>query len=205
MMLLEHESPALEFQSEISTSSEVESARALFDTQTRPLIRHLLSHARSILHSEDLAWDAVQEALLGLWRKVRQGDTILDYAGPWLCRAVVLRSLQILRQNGRRGRHERNAAACRQELVTLSPHQHGCACAEEDRQIIALALTALPDDYRLVMTLRLERGLDYAAVARELGLPVGTVRSRLNRARKLLQTILNSSICHEPINGRCGR
>lgn len=203
-MLLELEFPVLEFQSEISSSSEVESARALFDAETRPLIGHLLSHARSILHSEDLAWDAVQEALLGLWQKARQGGTILDYAGPWLCRAVVLRSLQILRRNGRRVRHERNAAACRQELLAREAHQHEFACVEEDRQIIALALAALPDDYRVVMRLRIEQGLDYAALARELELPVGTVRSRLNRARKLLRTILNSSICHEPINGRCG-
>lgn len=175
---------------------ESEKVRKQFDELTRPLIQHLLGHARSILHSEDLAWDAVQEALLGLWKKVQRGAAVLDYAGPWLCRAVELCSLQIARQNGRRSRHEQKAAACRSDSVPCHT-QHDGVEVDELRRILDVAISALPDEYRRVLELRTRRGLDYATVAQELGIPVGTVRSRLNRARLMLQQILSRAICHE--------
>lgn len=168
--------------------------REQFDDLTRPLIRHLLGHARAILHSEDLAWDAVQEALLGLWQKAQCGAAVLDYAGPWLCRAVVLRSLQIARQNGRRYRREKLAAARRSDL-TPCPVEGNVVETEEFRQIVSLAVAALPDDFRSVLELRTQQGLDYAGIANQLGIPMGTVRSRLNRARLLLQQILQNSVC----------
>lgn len=169
-------------------------AREQFNELTKPLICHLLEHARSILHSEDLAWDAVQEALLGLWQKSERGAAVLSFAGPWLCRAVVLRSLQIARQNGRRSRHERLAAACRTNIAA-GHLENGDTEADELRQVIDLAVAALPREFRSVFELRVQQGLDYAATARQLGIPIGTVRSRLNRARSLLHQILESATC----------
>lgn len=168
--------------------------RQQFDDVTRPLIRHLLNHARSILPSEDLAWDAVQESLLQLWLKSQQGEHILNYAGAWLCRAVVLRSLQIRRQMGRRTRHERSAAAQQPES---RPARGGASPGggDELNQIIDLARGALPPEFRTVWELTIGEGLGYAATADRLGIPIGTVRSRLNRARALLQQVLQSATC----------
>ena len=179
---------------EACLEQQFEVVREQFDDLTRPLIRHLLGHARSILHSEDLAWDAVQEALLGLWEKAQSGAAVLDYAGPWLCRAVVLRSLQIARQNGRRSRHERRAAACRSDLIPCAI-ENDVMETEELRRIVSLAVAVLPDDFRSVLELRTQQGLDYAGISRQLGIPLGTVRSRLNRARLLLQNVLENSVC----------
>lgn len=170
--------------------------REQFNELTRPLIRHLLGHARSILHSEDLAWDAVQEALLGLWTKAQVGSQVLDYAGPWLCRAVVLRSLQISRQNGRRARHERGAATCRSELEECHA-LNGELHAKELKEIVEMAMASLPEEFRVVLELRTREGLDYAETAVQLGIPVGTVRSRLKRARTILQKVLQA-VCDPP-------
>ncbi len=59
-----------------------------------------------------------------------------------------------------------------------------------DSQTIAGALLALPDDFRAVATLYLLEEMSYDDIARMLSIPVGTVRSRLHRARKLLQKAL---------------
>lgn len=179
-------------------------AREQFNELTKPLICHLLEHARSILHSEDLAWDAVQEALLGLWQKAERGDAVLSFAGPWLCRAVVLRSLQIARQNGRRSRHERLAAACRTNVAACHL-ENGDTEADELRQVIDLAVAALPREFRSVYELRVQQGLDYATTAHQLGIPIGTVRSRLNRARSLLHQILESATCQSASQKRHSR
>jgi RNA polymerase sigma-70 factor (ECF subfamily) len=58
------------------------------------------------------------------------------------------------------------------------------------REDIERALDALPVDYRTVMVLVEINGHSYAEVAEVLGVPIGTVRSRLSRARSLLQRAL---------------
>lgn len=58
------------------------------------------------------------------------------------------------------------------------------------REDIARALDALPDPYRTVVVLAEIEGCTYAEIAQVLDLPVGTVRSRLNRGRAMLQKAL---------------
>jgi len=56
--------------------------------------------------------------------------------------------------------------------------------AEED---VGRALEALPEEFRVVATLYFMEDLSYAEIAEAVGVPVGTVRSRLHRARRILQ------------------
>jgi RNA polymerase sigma-70 factor (ECF subfamily) len=58
------------------------------------------------------------------------------------------------------------------------------------RQIVERALAALPDDLRLAVTLRDLQGLDYKEIAAVLGVPIGTVESRIFRARQRLKSLL---------------
>ena len=55
-----------------------------------------------------------------------------------------------------------------------------------DRDAVRTALAALPDDCREILALRESAGLSYDEIAAALSLEVGTVKSRLNRARKKL-------------------
>lgn len=55
---------------------------------------------------------------------------------------------------------------------------------------ILRAIDALPDEYRMAIVLREENDLSYKEIANVLGCPAGTVMSRLNRGRKMLQTML---------------
>jgi RNA polymerase sigma-70 factor, ECF subfamily len=58
------------------------------------------------------------------------------------------------------------------------------------RQIVERALATLPEDLRLAVTLRDLQGLDYKEVAAALGVPIGTVESRIFRARQRLRPLL---------------
>src|SRR4029079_16464670 len=58
------------------------------------------------------------------------------------------------------------------------------------RQAIDRALAALPDDLRVAVTLRDLQGLDYKEIAAALDVPVGTVESRIFRARQKLKPLL---------------
>jgi RNA polymerase sigma-70 factor (ECF subfamily) len=141
--------------------------------------------ARRILHSDDLADDAVQEALFRLWR---EGQMPPNPEG-WLIRAVVLRSLHLYRSRRRRRDYEERAGAQRTEH---DPRGDAARALEvkEAAQAIALALGRLPEHLRAVFILRTVEENDYAAIARRLRIPLGTVRSRLNRSRRAISVLL---------------
>lgn len=150
----------------------------------RPLIGRLIATARRVLGDEESAWDAVQEALISLW---------LEGAMPpnpkaWLHRAVGLRSLHIARSRARRRKHEGRAGRVRSEVTDEEPSQR--IEDEELSKVLGRAVAGLPKEYREVVVMRTVSRMDYAAIADALRIPVGTVRSRLSRSRKLLRTSL---------------
>jgi RNA polymerase sigma-70 factor (ECF subfamily) len=59
-----------------------------------------------------------------------------------------------------------------------------------DGELIGTAIDALPDDYRMVATLYFMQDFSYQEIAEVLEVPVGTVRSRLHRGRRILQRAL---------------
>jgi RNA polymerase sigma-70 factor (ECF subfamily) len=151
-----------------------------FNAGIHPHLRVVLAVAKGVLDSEDLAWDAVQEALVAFWK---EGGRASD-ARAWLSRAVLNRSLHLLRTRRRCLRHERLACA---DCERLPPEPSTALEVEETRLLVLRAIGRLPPEHRSVVTLRDIEGLDYRVVAERLGVPIGTVRSRLNRARKALR------------------
>jgi RNA polymerase sigma-70 factor, ECF subfamily len=59
-----------------------------------------------------------------------------------------------------------------------------------DGELIAQALDALPDDYRAAAALYFMQDMSYQEIADVLEVPIGTIRSRLHRARRMLQKAL---------------
>ena len=156
--------------------------------QTRlPRLQRL---ARRILHSEDLADDAVQEALFSLWKEGRMPPN----PEGWLVRAVVLRSLHLHRSRRRRRGHEERAGARRPESDPCGDPSRGLE-AQEVAHVIAAVLRELPEHLCAVFVLREAEQRDYESIAAALGVPVGTVRSRLHRAREALKDGLRALLC----------
>ncbi len=151
----------------------------------QPVIGQLVHVARRILGSDDLAWEAVQEALLSLWMKGSPPPN----PHAWLIRAVVHRSLHLGRTARRRRKYEARASHGRSEASDRDDPTLRLL-VEEMRDALRAAVEKLGDTHRLVLSLHLIEELDYASIARRLGIPIGTVRSRLNRAREALRVIL---------------
>jgi RNA polymerase sigma-70 factor (ECF subfamily) len=151
-----------------------------FDRLVEPHLDALRVVACGIVGSHDLAGDAVQEALLCLWRL---DAPPADLRG-WLVRTVVHQSLHVNRARQRRAYHEDRVAVERSALCPL------CASTEDEndewRRALDAALDSLSDELRAVFLLRQRDGLDYDQIARRLAVPIGTVRSRLKRARDRL-------------------
>lgn len=172
---------------------------AEFESLTRTHVRALHSIASGIVRCDDLAWDAVQETLLVFWRgSVRP----VDVRG-WLVRTVVHKSLHVLRARRRSARHEERAGAAREDACPLCDPLLELESRESHQQLEE-ALEDLSAGVRAVFLLRERSGLEYQEIGRVLRLPIGTVRSRLNRARRSLAARLGAGAGFELNAELCG-
>lgn len=143
---------------------------------------------------EDAA-EAAQEAFLSAWQGLPffRGDASFS---TWLYRLVSNACVDLLR---RENRHRSNAGPSLDDEETLlelpdqtlSPQL--AAERSELRQQIEAGLQALPLAYRQVLVLREIHQLSYDEIADSLELDVGTVKSRINRARHKLRNFLLQS------------
>jgi RNA polymerase sigma-70 factor (ECF subfamily) len=141
--------------------------------------------ARLILRSDDLAADAVQEALLSAWlhiRAVRDPDRF----DAWLHRLLVRACYREARRNRRHGVVEIRLAPQRS---TDEPDAAGPAA---DRDQLERGIKRLSPEQRAVLVVHYYLGLTEREAAAVLNIPVGTVKSRLNRAMRALRAALEA-------------
>jgi RNA polymerase sigma factor (sigma-70 family) len=145
-----------------------------------PLIPALRRYARSFLKDAAAADDLVQDTLeraISRWHQRRSdGD-----ARTWLFTILHNLAVNRLRQTARRGPML--------PLTDVEESEVGTRSTQEDwlrQQDILAAVNRLPDEQRSVLLLVSVEDLSYADAARVLDVPVGTVMSRLSRARARL-------------------
>jgi RNA polymerase sigma-70 factor (ECF subfamily) len=126
------------------------------------------------------ALDATQDALIAITRGLARYDGRAAFS-TWAYRVTTNACLDELRRRRRRPVPEA-------ELMVDTPYASGPALDQTavDRLTIDDALAALPPDFRAPVVLRDVLGLDYAEIADVLGIPPGTVRSRIARGRRAL-------------------
>ncbi len=146
--------------------------------------RFLYNVAYRLTGNDDDAYDLVQEALL----RVRKG---LETYQPgsmeaWLSRIVTNVFLDEVRRKRRRP-----VEALPEDPERLLPASPGADEATESLPAdVQAALRRLPEDFRTAVVLCDVVGLSYEEIADALSVPVGTVRSRIHRGRRLLRTAL---------------
>ena len=163
------------------------------------VIRHqgaAYSLAFRFLRSREAAEDVTQEVFLRAYRALDgfRGERFRS----WLLRIVANAARDELRRRKRRPQRSLDETRDDPEMPSIDPPEPGLgpeARAEQTdlRRILEEALAQLPEDWRLVVLLSDVHGLAYEEVARAAGLPLGTVKSRLSRARKRLREILRAS------------
>jgi len=161
------------------------------DALDRLLRRHydrIHAVCRRIAGSTRDADDAAQEALIRIVRALDRFDGRASFA-TWTYRIATNAALDELRKRGRRPQlhvvvDDADHAGHPHELVDdLAQRQ---VEGVTDRIVIDAALADLPEDFRVPVVMRDVGDLDYAEIAEALGVPIGTVKSRIARGRKLL-------------------
>ena len=136
-------------------------------------------------NAEDAA-EAAQDAFLALWRGL-DGFRQEAALSTWLYRLASNACIDLLR----RGRRTVEGVSLDdEELSDRAPTPEQRVERQETQQLVSEALAALPPDYRQVLVLRELHQLSYAEICEVTALELGTVKSRINRARTLLRNYL---------------
>ena len=144
--------------------------------------------ALRITHDPDAAHDCAQDAFIRAYRALHQYDPAYSF-GPWLFRITTNASLNFIQRG--RGREitveelpeDPEPPETGPELVTVR---------KEEVQEVLAAMAELPPAYRAALTLRHMQQLSYQEVAEALGIPLGTVKTHLHRARAALKVKLEA-------------
>ena len=170
-----------------------------FVALTNPHLPRLFRIGMRLTQQRSESQDLVQEALTKAWanwHRYERGGTL----GAWLSRILINTFIS-------RHRHQKvvDATAARPDLLghLYDPRRLDEAAAPEGNwhkhhfsDEVLTALGALPNHYREVIDLVDVQGLAYKEAALALGCPLGTVMSRLHRARKLLREQLAEYATH---------
>lgn len=132
--------------------------------------------------AEDAA-DLTQDTYLRVFDRIDQFKGSSSIA-TWIYRVAVNEAQQHFR---RRGRHEQ---VLREQVPPAESATDPEQARAANRMDVHRALQRLPDEDRILLSLRYFEGMDYAQMAEVLEKPAGTIASGLNRARRALQEAL---------------
>lgn len=148
-----------------------------------------------MVRDADLVEDIAQETFIRAWRALHQFRGEAQFY-TWLYRIAVntaKKSLGDLKRNpaitesALRKRDEDDDAAGAPFLEPVSPETpESVLAAKEIAAAVNAAMEALPEELRQAVTLREIDGLSYEAIAEAMACPIGTVRSRIFRAREAI-------------------
>ena len=191
----------LEQLSDVEVVARVQAGEhALFELIMRRYNRRLFRIARGILRDDAEAEDAVQEAYVSACFKLNQ------FRGPegfatWLCQIATNAALMRRRSRARGGltlvgapdeAHADETAMAQLRSPPETPeaalHSHQLA------SLLEQAIDALPDTYRSAFVMREVEQMSVADTARCLGIEEATVKTRVHRARRLLQRDLTAEL-----------
>lgn len=147
--------------------------------------RRLYGLCRSLCPDPFDADDLYQETWLRVVRHISQYDPSREFE-PWLTRICVNTYRSALRRLARSPLLSFSSSEEKDRLLDSLP-----APEEKDYSSLYEAVGRLPDKLRLAVALYYFQGQDLASTAELLNIPVGTVKSRLSKARKLLKEALS--------------
>ena len=133
------------------------------------------------------AADAAQETFLAAWRQLGRLRDVERF-DAWLTRIAVNAARMTIRARGRRRIREIPA----DELVRSAGETITEAHGRADVELLSAALDRLPVDQRALLALHYFEDRPLADIAETLGIPVGTVKSRLFAARQALNRALKA-------------
>ena len=152
-----------------------------FDELVNRYQKRLWKHAFYLTNNEEVAWDILQEAWMAIVKGMSKLQDPSAFLG-WAYKIVSNKCNDWLRKQVRRRKLHENF---REELISIPDDL-------EEYNSLKEALQKLPGDYRAIISLKYLEGFDVNDISEILGIPAGTVKSRLFHGRDKLKKVMES-------------
>jgi RNA polymerase sigma-70 factor, ECF subfamily len=146
--------------------------------------------ALRVLRDERLAEDAVQEAFLQVWRSAATYRAERAKASTWVLTLVHRRAVDLVRREERR---QAEPLTDESVLVPAPGQTEEAAWLRFERERVQAALAELPDVQREALELAYYGGFSQSELADRLGVPLGTIKSRMFAGLSRLRELLDDS------------
>ena len=173
----------------ISQANEIELVTRAQEGDRNAFSELVRIHSRGVLNviyrmcgDMQVAEDAAQETFIQAWMKLKSYRPQSSLRN-WLYRIAVNSAIDMLRRDKRILSGEIEDL----NLRDSEPGPEAKVASAERTELVQGAVLTLPDASRAVLVLREFEGLSYQEISESLEIPIGTVMSRLNYARKLLR------------------
>ncbi|MFD0715665.1 RNA polymerase sigma factor [Paenibacillus sp. GCM10027626] len=157
--------------------------REFFERYNKDVYRTCYYMLRDASDAEDICQEVFMKALTSGWRQV-------EHLKTWLMRIAVNHCLNHLRRQKTKRVKEKLLQLFQREQT--EPSLLAAVERRETEDEWADRMARLPDKVRVVMTLRFTNDLALKEIADILDIPVGTVKSRMNRGVKLMKVMLEA-------------
>jgi RNA polymerase sigma-70 factor (ECF subfamily) len=168
--------------------------KSAFDVLVLKYQNRIIQLVNRYVRDADEAMDVAQEAFLKAYRAIGRfrGDSAFY---TWIYRIAINTAKNHLVASGRRppgGDIDAQEAEQYEGAAGLREYDtpERLLLKDEIQASIAKAIDSLPDDLRTAITLRELEGMSYEEIAQTMDCPIGTVRSRIFRARDAIDTVL---------------
>src|SRR5688572_15201327 len=147
--------------------------------------------ALRVLRDERLAEDAVQEGFLGVWRTAAAFRAERAKASTWILTLVHRRAVDLVRREERRRAEPLTDEMTARAAPTEATDE--AAWLRFERERVQVALQQLPDVQREALELAYYGGFSQSELAEKLGVPLGTIKSRMFAGLARLRELLDES------------
>ena len=156
-------------------------------------VDRVYSIATHVLGASEQSDDVVERTFSQIWKDAARYDAERGSVAAWVVTIARSHALTMRRAEGRRLRHDEMRSQFLLEEGTItaaSPLQN--LEAGDDRQAVERAVSRLPDEQERVVRMTFFEGLSQAEIAERLGIPLGTVKTRVRLAFVKLRRTLDS-------------
>lgn len=165
---------------------------ALYDRYARPVY----SLALHILHEQRAAEDVVQDVFLTFWQRPSTYVDERGAFGPWILRVTRNRSIDLLRRRSRERFADDNddrGTTFEERIVDPEPEPSDQVWSRTVAVGVRLALRELSEPQRQVIELAYFRGMTQSEMAVHLGIPLGTIKTRVRTALRRLAEVMTEA------------
>ncbi|MEX0347321.1 MAG: sigma-70 family RNA polymerase sigma factor [Rhizobiaceae bacterium] len=154
------------------------------------LFAHFAPKIKALMLKQDsdpeLAEDLMQDTMLTVWNKAHQFASWRGSVSAWIFTIARNRRIDRFRRQGTR--HYIDIADY--EIADETPDSEDCIMAGERDRLVAEATSHLPEEQKQIIAMSFVENLAQTEIADRLGIPLGTVKSRMRLAYKKIKTNL---------------